>query len=108
MSYTVDDLAVPAIQWIGVYPSDIKKLALPSMSMQLRDFTRLKDLIKRSYISESIFSELLILQTDGRKTEIEALYSNNSPLYLIDTYLARRVKVSIWVSISLNRANISK
>lgn len=95
MSYTVDELAVPAIQWIGLYPSDIKKLALPSMPMQFRDIARLKDLYKRSYISENIFSELLILHTDGRKTEIEALYSNSSPLYLIDTYLAPRVKMSI-------------
>lgn len=94
MSYAVDELAVPAIQWIGVYPSDIKKLELPSMPMELRDNNRLKNLIKRSYISEGIFAELLILQTDGRKTEIEALYKNTSPLYLIDTYLAHRVNMT--------------
>lgn len=90
MSYCADELAVPAVQWLGVYPSEIKKLSLPSVAATSNDLTKLNELVKRPYITEEVYREILIMQKEKRKTEIEAM-SSISQFYLIDSYLRTRV-----------------
>lgn len=90
MSYCASELAVPAVQWIGVYPSDIRKLSLPSTATTTRDLSKLNELIKRPYVTEEIYREILIMQRYKQKAEIEAM-SSISQFYLIDSYLSSRV-----------------
>jgi len=51
MVHQNDKLNVPSIQWIGVYPSEIVSLNLPSVSLTKVDQARTTSLLKRSYIN---------------------------------------------------------
>jgi len=46
-------LCVPSIRWLGVYPTDIVSLNLPSITLTNLDQDRLKSLLKRSYINSN-------------------------------------------------------
>jgi len=46
-------LCVPSIKWLGVYPTDIVSLNLPSITLTSLDQERLKSLLKRSYINSN-------------------------------------------------------
>lgn len=46
-------LNVPSIKWLGVHPTDITSLNLPSISLTTLDQGRLKSLLKRSYINSN-------------------------------------------------------
>ncbi|CAI6352400.1 unnamed protein product [Macrosiphum euphorbiae] len=46
-------LCVPSIKWLGVYPTDIETLNLPSIPLTNLDQDRLKSLLKRSYINSN-------------------------------------------------------
>lgn len=50
MIFQNENLCVPSIKWLGVYPTDIVSLNLPSISLTDRDQARLNSLLKRSYI----------------------------------------------------------
>lgn len=47
-----DDLAVPQIRWIGVHPTDITKLSIPSSLVTRRDQVKALDLGGRVYIQK--------------------------------------------------------
>lgn len=94
MSYGNDHLAVPTIQWIGVLPSDINKMGLPSQSMTKDDHLRATDILSRPYVNTKTYAELLILQKYKQKCEIEAI-SSLSPTYLLDTYLNDKLNGNI-------------
>lgn len=55
-------LSVPTIKWLGVYPTDIVSLNLPSIALTNMDKERVNSLLKRSYIN----SNDKILQQVGR------------------------------------------
>ncbi|XP_015363355.1 PREDICTED: meiotic recombination protein SPO11 [Diuraphis noxia] len=44
-------LCVPSIKWLGIYPTEIESLNLPSIALTNLDKDRLKSLLKRSYIN---------------------------------------------------------
>lgn len=91
MSFGNDDLAVPAIEWIGVLPSDIKKMGLPWLSMTREDEMRVVNVLARPYVNTTILTELLLLQKSKQKCEIEAV-STISSTYLVDTYITGKIQ----------------
>lgn len=50
MVHQNDMLCVPSIKWLGVHPTDIVSLNLPSISLTNLDQDRVKSLLNRSYI----------------------------------------------------------
>ncbi|XP_037033919.1 uncharacterized protein LOC119072743 isoform X2 [Bradysia coprophila] len=76
MSLFNDNLAIPSIQWIGVFPSEIKKFNLLSLPLTPQDINRLDSLMKRPYLSTKIYEELLVLKRTQKKSEVEALLSS--------------------------------
>lgn len=91
MSFCSDELAIPSIRWIGVYPSEIKKLNLHSLALTKEDICRIDSMIKRPYISKKTYEQLLILKQNLRKAEIEALMSGGIVDY-IDSYLLSKIQ----------------
>jgi DNA topoisomerase VI subunit A len=51
MSYQSDDLAVPAIRWLGVHPTDISRLGMKTQPLSAADFNKVRKLLSRSYIT---------------------------------------------------------
>lgn len=94
MSYGADELAVPSISWIGVYPSEIDHLGLSHITLTNDDVRRINGMIKRPYIKQKVYEELLALKTTGRKTEVEALTVGS--IELID-YLRKKIESGVSV-----------
>ncbi|XP_059617239.1 meiotic recombination protein W68 [Phlebotomus argentipes] len=91
MSQQADSLAVPHIKWIGVHPSDLVTLNIPKQRLTSEDRKKIRDIMKRFYLTASVKEELKILDENGLKAEIEGLYefSNN---YIIDEYITNKIK----------------
>lgn len=53
MVHQNDMLSVPSIKWLGVHPTDIESLNLPSISLTSMDQTRVQSLLKRTYINSN-------------------------------------------------------
>ncbi|VVC34577.1 Meiotic recombination, Spo11,Topoisomerase 6 subunit A/Spo11, TOPRIM domain,Spo11/DNA topoisomerase VI [Cinara cedri] len=85
-------LSVPSIKWLGVHPTDIQLLDLPSIPLNNLDQARLKALLKRSYINSNytILQQVLILQQLNLKAEIEAL-TTFTQKYLTEVYILRKI-----------------
>lgn len=96
LSFLSDDLAIPSIQWIGVYPSEIKNLNLQSLPLTKDDVYRINDMIKRPYINTKIYQELLVLQNTKQKTEVEALTSSGIGDW-IDSYLLNKIQSGTFI-----------
>lgn len=64
MSYQSDDLAVPAIRWLGVHPTDISRLGMEAQPFSVADFKKLRKLLSRSYVTshEALRDQVLLLQ----------------------------------------------
>ncbi|GAB0094444.1 meiotic recombination protein SPO11 [Sergentomyia squamirostris] len=86
-----DSLAVPEIKWIGVHPSDLLNLKLPTLKMTPNDFRKIQLILNRSYVTGRVAQELRILQEGGVKGEIESLYTL-SDNYFIDEYLRDKMR----------------
>lgn len=91
MSFCSEDLAIPCIRWIGVYPSEIKNLSLQSLPLTKEDVSRIDSMIKRPYISTRIYKELLVLKKTLQKAEVEALASSGIVDW-IDSYLFNKIQ----------------
>lgn len=78
-------LVVPTIRWIGVLPSDIKKLSLPTIPFTKNDTIKLNSLFKRPHINNLIYDELLLLNKLRVKSEIEGIdISSDTNSFLIN------------------------
>lgn len=88
-----DELTVPSIKWIGVYPSEIEALNLVKLPLSGADNKKINDMLKRRRAMPSEVLEELAVAKKGvkAKTEIEGLYEL-SDNYLIDEYLAGKIK----------------
>ncbi|CAH1388969.1 unnamed protein product [Nezara viridula] len=91
-SHIGERLAVPALKWLGVHPSDITELNINSNPLSDSDKRRSEHLISRPYFSEGslIRKELKTLLEIGKKSEIEdiAKISNG---YLTDVYVPMKI-----------------
>jgi DNA topoisomerase VI subunit A len=50
MSHQADDLAVPAVRWLGVHPTDISRLGITTQPLTVADGNKLRKLMARQYI----------------------------------------------------------
>ena len=73
MAYWPEPLALPKLQWIGVFPSEFPKLQDSLKDLSQRDKKRVEALLKRPYMTEDVENELRIMQASGKKAEIEDL-----------------------------------
>lgn len=91
-SHIGERLAVPALKWLGVHPSDISELNINSSPLSDSDKRRSEHLIARPYFSEGSLTrkELKTLLEIGKKSEIEdiAKISNG---YLTDVYIPMKI-----------------
>ncbi|XP_025203511.1 meiotic recombination protein SPO11 [Melanaphis sacchari] len=85
-------LCVPSIKWLGVYPTDIVSLNLPSITLTNLDQDRLKSLLKRPYINSNhkLLEQVLMLCDLNRKSEIESL-TTFTQTYLTKVYIKKKI-----------------
>ncbi|KAM6164633.1 meiotic recombination protein SPO11 isoform 3-T3 [Rhynchocyon petersi] len=101
MSFEAHNLTVPAIRWLGLLPSDIKRLNIPKNSLiplTKRDQMKLDSLLKRPYITCQPFwrKEMEIMADSKVKAEIQALTFLSSD-YLSRVYLPNKLKCGGWI-----------
>ena len=82
MSQITDTLAVPSVRWIGIFPTEIQSLDVPSIPLTVMDKRKIKSLLKRPYMTSSFENELKALENGQVKAEIEGV-SSFSINYLI-------------------------
>ncbi|KAM7237412.1 hypothetical protein CapIbe_011656 [Capra ibex] len=96
MSFEAHNLTVPAIRWLGLLPSDIKRLNIPKgtlIPLTKRDQMKLDSILKRPYITCQPFwrKEMEIMADSKMKAEIQALTFLSSD-YLSRVYLPNKLK----------------
>lgn len=90
-----DELTVPSIKWIGVYPSEIEALNLVKLPLSGADNKRINDMLSRQRcLPGDVEQQLRVAKGLRAKTEIEGLY-DLSDNYLIDEYLANKIKANL-------------
>ncbi|XP_027478667.1 meiotic recombination protein SPO11 isoform X2 [Zalophus californianus] len=101
MSFEAHNLTVPAIRWLGLLPSDIKRLNIPRdtlIPLTKRDQMKLDSVLKRPYITCQPFwrKEMEIMADSKVKAEIQALTFLSSD-YLSRVYLPNKLKFGGWI-----------
>ncbi|XP_073740037.1 meiotic recombination protein SPO11 isoform X3 [Callorhinus ursinus] len=101
MSFEAHNLTVPAIRWLGLLPSDIKRLNIPRdtlIPLTKRDQMKLDSVLKRPYITCQPFwrKEMEIMADSKMKAEIQALTFLSSD-YLSRVYLPNKLKFGGWI-----------
>ncbi|CAD7691031.1 unnamed protein product [Nyctereutes procyonoides] len=101
MSFEAHNLTVPAIRWLGLLPSDIKRLNIPRdtlIPLTKRDQMKLDSVLKRPYVTCQPFwrKEMEIMADSKMKAEIQALTFLSSD-YLSRVYLPNKLKFGGWI-----------
>nr|XP_044604558.1 meiotic recombination protein SPO11 isoform X3 [Equus asinus] len=101
MSFEAHNLTVPAIRWLGLLPSDIKRLNIPKdalIPLTKRDQMKLDSILKRPYVTCQPFwrREMEIMADSKMKAEIQALTFLSSD-YLSRVYLPNKLKFGGWI-----------
>ncbi|XP_075820070.1 meiotic recombination protein SPO11 isoform X4 [Microtus pennsylvanicus] len=101
MSFEAHSLTVPAIRWLGLLPSDIKRLNIPKDSLiplTKHDHTKLDSILRRPYISCQPFwrKEMEMMADSKMKAEIQALTFLSSD-YLSRVYLPNKLRFGGWI-----------
>ncbi|XP_006839219.1 PREDICTED: meiotic recombination protein SPO11 isoform X2 [Chrysochloris asiatica] len=101
MSFEAHNLTVPAIRWLGLLPSDIKRLNIPKntlIPLTNRDQMKLDSILKRPYVAGQPFwrKEMEIMADTKMKAEIQALTYIASD-YLSRVYLPNKLKFGGWI-----------
>ncbi|XP_020932836.1 meiotic recombination protein SPO11 isoform X2 [Sus scrofa] len=101
MSFEAHNLTVPAIRWLGLLPSDIKRLNIPKgtlIPLTKRDQMKLDSILKRPYVACQPFwrKEMEIMADSKMKAEIQALTFLSSD-YLSRVYLPNKLKFGGWI-----------
>ncbi|TKC39733.1 hypothetical protein EI555_021343, partial [Monodon monoceros] len=101
MSFEAHNLTVPAIRWLGLLPSDIKRLNIPKVTLiplTKQDQMKLDSILKRPYITCQPFwrKEMEIMADSKMKAEIQALTFLSSD-YLSRVYLPNKLKFGGWI-----------
>ncbi|XP_010363412.1 meiotic recombination protein SPO11 isoform X1 [Rhinopithecus roxellana] len=101
MSFEAHRLTVPAIRWLGLLPSDLKRLNVPKDSLiplTNRDQMKLDSILRRPYVTCQPFwrKEMEIMADSKMKAEIQALTFLSSD-YLSRVYLPNKLKFGGWI-----------
>ncbi|XP_043844756.1 meiotic recombination protein SPO11 isoform X2 [Dromiciops gliroides] len=101
MSFEAHNLTVPTIRWLGLLPSDIKRLNIPRdtlIPLTIRDHMKLDSILKRPYVTCQPFwkKEMEIMAELKMKAEIQALTFISSD-YLSRVYLPNKLQFGGWI-----------
>ncbi|XP_003339751.1 meiotic recombination protein SPO11 isoform X2 [Monodelphis domestica] len=101
MSFEAHNLTVPTIRWLGLLPSDIKRLNVPRgtlIPLTKQDQMKLDSILKRPYITCQPFwkKEMEIMAELKMKAEIQALTFISSD-YLSRVYLPNKLQFGGWI-----------
>ncbi|XP_062058389.1 meiotic recombination protein SPO11 isoform X1 [Lepus europaeus] len=101
MSFEAHHLTVPAIRWLGLLPSDIKRLNVPKdglIPLTKRDLMKLDSILKRPYIAcQPLWrEEMEVMANSNLKAEIQALTFLSAD-YLSRVYLPNKLKSGGWI-----------
>ncbi|XP_032304441.1 meiotic recombination protein SPO11 isoform X4 [Coturnix japonica] len=101
MSFEAHQLTVPCIKWLGLLPSDIKRLNIREdvlIPFTKQDQNKLASLQKRPYIAcQPVWKkELEIMAASQMKAEIQVLASLSSD-YLSRVYLPNKLQFCGWI-----------
>ncbi|XP_073029908.1 meiotic recombination protein SPO11-1 isoform X2 [Primulina eburnea] len=102
MAYDSKSLRLPAIRWLGAFPSDCKTYQLPQqclLPLTDEDKHKLRGMLHRCYMEREVpywRFELKQLLDSGVKFEIEAL-SANSLSFLTESYLPSKIRKGAYI-----------
>ncbi|XP_036989523.2 meiotic recombination protein SPO11 isoform X1 [Artibeus jamaicensis] len=101
MSFEAHNLTVPAVRWLGLLPSDIKRLNIPRdnlVPLTKRDQMKLDSILKRPYVTcqPCWRKEMETMAGSKVKAAIQAL-TLLSPDYLSRVYLPNKLQFGGWV-----------
>ncbi|KAM5548039.1 DNA topoisomerase 6 subunit A [Rosa sericea] len=88
MAFDSENLANPLVYWLGVWPTDLTTLKIPSEKLSCKDRRKAKILLKKEFVTSD---EMLVNQLDHmvisrKKAGILAL-NNFGPVYGLSDYL---------------------
>lgn len=86
-----EQLAVPSIHWLGIFPSEIQSLNITHQLLGENDQNKIHHMLKRPYINANpwLKRELEVLQKNNVKAEIEGIIKNKT--FLTDVYLTSKI-----------------
>lgn len=93
MSHNSENLAVPSMVWLGIMPSEIDSLDIPTIPMSKQDEKKVTEMLKRPYINPVLKRELQILLNRQVKAEIEGIY-HFSINYMINEYIPNKIRAT--------------
>ena len=101
LAFDAQSLAVPAVRWLGVWPSDIERMKVPRpalLPLSQADEDKARDLLRRPYMSSQPQwkRELETLLQMRAKAEIQCLQSI-SPTFLTEVYLPNKLRYGGWL-----------
>ncbi|XP_004620321.2 meiotic recombination protein SPO11 isoform X2 [Sorex araneus] len=101
MSFEAHSLTVPAVRWLGLLPSDVKRLNISKdtlIPLTKQDQMKLDSILKRPYVScQPLWRQEMELMAESKmKAEIQALTSLSSD-YLSRVYLPNKLKFGGWI-----------
>ncbi|XP_031229637.1 meiotic recombination protein SPO11 isoform X3 [Mastomys coucha] len=101
MSFEAHSLTIPTVRWLGLLPSDIKRLNIPKDSLiplTKHDQMKLDSILRRPYITYQPFwkKEMEMMADSKMKAEIQALTLLSSD-YLSRVYLPNKLRFGGWI-----------
>ncbi|XP_042347948.1 meiotic recombination protein SPO11 [Plectropomus leopardus] len=101
MSFEAHNLTVPSVMWLGLLPSDLRRLQVPEDSLiplTKRDESKLSSLLKRPYLTSQPEwqKEMELMQQSKVKAEIQSLAAI-APDFLANIYLPNKLRYGGWV-----------
>ncbi|CAL1606787.1 unnamed protein product [Knipowitschia caucasica] len=101
MSFEARSLTVPSVMWLGLLPSDLKRLRVPEnalIPLTKKDDAKLNSLLKRPYVQNQPdwLKEIELMQQTKVKAEIQSLAAI-APDFLINVYLPNKLRYGGWV-----------
>ncbi|XP_064599336.1 LOW QUALITY PROTEIN: meiotic recombination protein SPO11-like [Liolophura sinensis] len=101
LAYESHHLTVPAVRWLGVFPSDITRFKIPKnmlIPVTVADKNKARELLVRPYvISNQIwYHEIQVILQSGVKAEIQCL-TGVSPRFLSDIYIPGKLQQGGWI-----------
>ncbi|XP_034393877.1 meiotic recombination protein SPO11 [Cyclopterus lumpus] len=101
MSFEARSLTVPSVMWLGLLPTDLKRLRVPEDSLiplTRRDESKLCSLLKRPYVTgkPDWQREMELMQQSKVKAEIQSLAAI-APDFLTSIYLPNKLRYGGWV-----------
>ncbi|CAB1455871.1 unnamed protein product [Pleuronectes platessa] len=101
MSFEAHSLTVPSVMWLGLLPSDLRRLQVPEdalIPLTERDESKLSSLLKRPYLSSQPDwqREMELMQQTKVKAEIQSLAAI-APDFLTSIYLPNKLRYGGWI-----------